>query len=381
MSPPRDRCDDRDRPARRRRRAVRRGGRPRARRPAARHPRRGACQRRRSSTPARVGRRRRAGRRRPAPAGLRGARARGARRRGRPRPSRSSRDCWEALGAARLHPLRRSSSASAAARPPTSPASSPPPGCAASGSSTCRPPLLGMVDAAVGGKTGINTAEGKNLVGAFHEPAGVLCDLATLRRPAAARELRGGLAEVIKCGFIADPAILDLVEAAPERALDPTDDPLLRELVERGDPGQGRRGRRRPARDRRPTAATRPRGAQLRPHPRPRDRARRATTRCATARRSRSAWSSSPSSPAPRAASTTRSPTGTAPRSGASGLPTTLRRRAVRGPARDHAAGQEVPRRPAAVRRARRARRARRSSPGPSEDVLRTAYAAIGGPA
>jgi 3-dehydroquinate synthetase len=40
--------------------------------------------------------------------------------------------------------------------------------------------LLGMVDAAVGGKTGINTAEGKNLVGAFHEPAGVLCDLAAL---------------------------------------------------------------------------------------------------------------------------------------------------------------------------------------------------------
>ena len=55
--------------------------------------------------------------------------------------------------------------------------------------------LLGMVDAAVGGKTGINTAAGKNLVGAFHEPAGVLCDLALLRtlpreelrRPASAR--------------------------------------------------------------------------------------------------------------------------------------------------------------------------------------------------
>ena len=37
-----------------------------------------------------------------------------------------------------------------------------------------------MVDAAVGGKTGVNTAAGKNLVGAFHPPAGVLCDLATL---------------------------------------------------------------------------------------------------------------------------------------------------------------------------------------------------------
>ena len=74
--------------------------------------------------------------------------------------------------------------------------------------------LLGMVDAAVGGKTGINTAEGKNLVGAFHPPAGVLCDLdalATLPR----RDLVAGLAEVVKCGFIADPAILDLVEADP----------------------------------------------------------------------------------------------------------------------------------------------------------------------
>src|SRR6185503_2422716 len=73
--------------------------------------------------------------------------------------------------------------------------------------------LLGMVDAAVGGKTGINTGAGKNLVGAFHEPAGVLCDLdllATLPEP----ELRSGLGEVVKCGFIADPEILALVEGA-----------------------------------------------------------------------------------------------------------------------------------------------------------------------
>ena len=91
--------------------------------------------------------------------------------------------------------------------------------------------LLGMVDAAVGGKTGINTAEGKNLVGAFHEPAGVLCDLDVLATLPGA-ELASGLAEVVKCGFIADPAILDLVEAAPERALVPQS-PELRELVER----------------------------------------------------------------------------------------------------------------------------------------------------
>jgi 3-dehydroquinate synthase len=91
--------------------------------------------------------------------------------------------------------------------------------------------LLGMVDAAVGGKTGINTAAGKNLVGAFYPPAGVLCDLATLDT-LPVDDLRAGLAEVIKCGFIADPAILDLVEADPAAALDPRG-PALRELAER----------------------------------------------------------------------------------------------------------------------------------------------------
>ncbi|AXO37654.1 3-dehydroquinate synthase [Micromonospora sp. B006] len=91
--------------------------------------------------------------------------------------------------------------------------------------------LLGMVDAAVGGKTGINTAAGKNLVGAFHPPAGVLADLATLDSLPAA-DLAAGMAEVVKCGFIADPVILDLVERDPAAALDPAG-PVLRELVER----------------------------------------------------------------------------------------------------------------------------------------------------
>ncbi|MGH3371038.1 MAG: 3-dehydroquinate synthase, partial [Nocardioidaceae bacterium] len=91
--------------------------------------------------------------------------------------------------------------------------------------------LLGMVDAAVGGKTGMNTTEGKNLVGAFHEPAGVLCDLATLES-LPHNELVSGLAEVIKCGFIADPAILDLVENDPEGATSAGTD-VLRELIER----------------------------------------------------------------------------------------------------------------------------------------------------
>jgi 3-dehydroquinate synthase len=91
--------------------------------------------------------------------------------------------------------------------------------------------LLAMVDAAVGGKTGINTAAGKNLVGAFHEPSSVLVDLATLDTLPPA-ELVAGSAEIIKAGFIADPVILDLVEADPAAALDPLG-AVLPELVRR----------------------------------------------------------------------------------------------------------------------------------------------------
>ena len=91
--------------------------------------------------------------------------------------------------------------------------------------------LAGMVDAAVGGKTGVNTAAGKNLVGAFHPPAGVLCDLATLDT-LPGRDYVAGLAEVVKCGFIADPAILELVEADPQAAT-VAGNPAERELVER----------------------------------------------------------------------------------------------------------------------------------------------------
>lgn len=91
--------------------------------------------------------------------------------------------------------------------------------------------LLGMVDAAVGGKTGINTAAGKNLVGAFFEPIGVVCDT-DLLHTLPVDDLRAGMAEVIKTGFIADPEILSLVEGAPEFCLDPAA-PVLGELVER----------------------------------------------------------------------------------------------------------------------------------------------------
>jgi 3-dehydroquinate synthase len=87
------------------------------------------------------------------------------------------------------------------------------------------------VDAAVGGKTGINIPEGKNLVGSFHPPAGVLCDLATLMTMPR-EDYISGLAEVIKAGFIADPVILDLVEDDPGGAASPSG-PHTVELVER----------------------------------------------------------------------------------------------------------------------------------------------------
>ncbi|MEV7400830.1 3-dehydroquinate synthase [Streptomyces sp. NPDC091267] len=91
--------------------------------------------------------------------------------------------------------------------------------------------VLAMVDAAVGGKTGINTAEGKNLVGAFHPPAGVLCDLAALDS-LPVNDYVSGMAEIIKAGFIADPVILDLVEADPQGARTPAG-PHTSELIER----------------------------------------------------------------------------------------------------------------------------------------------------
>lgn len=80
--------------------------------------------------------------------------------------------------------------------------------------------VLAMVDAAVGGKTGINTAEGKNLVGAFWPPRAVVCDL-DLLDSLSANERTAGFAEVVKAGFISAPEILDIVEADPVAAVDP----------------------------------------------------------------------------------------------------------------------------------------------------------------
>jgi 3-dehydroquinate synthase len=91
--------------------------------------------------------------------------------------------------------------------------------------------LLAMVDAAIGGKTGINTAAGKNLVGAFHPPAGVLVDLDVLPSLPVDQWVNG-MAEVVKAGFIADPEILQLVEADVPAAARPTGE-VATELIER----------------------------------------------------------------------------------------------------------------------------------------------------
>lgn len=71
--------------------------------------------------------------------------------------------------------------------------------------------LAGMVDASVGGKTGINAAAGKNLIGSFYSPSKVIIDTSFLEK-LSERDLAAGMAEVIKCGFISDYRILNMVQ-------------------------------------------------------------------------------------------------------------------------------------------------------------------------
>ena len=75
--------------------------------------------------------------------------------------------------------------------------------------------LLAMVDASVGGKTGVDLPQGKNLVGAFHQPKAVIIDPEVLRT-LAPEELASGMAEVIKHGLIGNPALFDSLEKAPQ---------------------------------------------------------------------------------------------------------------------------------------------------------------------
>lgn len=89
--------------------------------------------------------------------------------------------------------------------------------------------VLAMVDAAIGGKTGINTPAGKNLAGAFHPPHGVIEDL-TLLASLPTDEHRSGLAEVVKCGFIADPEILEAAINHPQDLFD-SSSPRLRDVM------------------------------------------------------------------------------------------------------------------------------------------------------
>lgn len=91
--------------------------------------------------------------------------------------------------------------------------------------------LLAMVDAAVGGKTGINTEHGKNLVGAFHSPRAVVCDMLTLAT-LPIDELRAGLGEIVKCGFIRDREILNIIAEYGRAVTNPTHH-AVRDLVTR----------------------------------------------------------------------------------------------------------------------------------------------------
>lgn len=98
----------------------------------------------------------------------------------------------------------------------------------------CPTTLLAMVDAAIGGKTGINTDQAKNLVGVFHDPIAVICDSLTLHSLPEA-EFRSGFAEIIKSGLIGDAEILNLIEVSDEADLlspGPTLDDLIRRSVD-----------------------------------------------------------------------------------------------------------------------------------------------------
>ncbi len=132
--------------------------------------------------------------------------------------------------------------------------------------------LLAQVDSSVGGKTAINHPLGKNMIGAFHQPLAVLADMDTLAT-LPTRELRAGLAEVIKHGAIRDAAFFDWLEANL--------DALLR------------------ARSRRARLRGEALGARSRRRSSPRTSAKPACARCSTsatpsAMRSRRAWASAP---------------------------------------------------------------------------------------
>lgn len=89
--------------------------------------------------------------------------------------------------------------------------------------------LLAQVDSSVGGKTGINSTQGKNLIGVFHQPSLVLCDLDVLQS-LSARDFASGLAEVVKYGLIADHAFFTWLEENKD-AINARDEVALRHMI------------------------------------------------------------------------------------------------------------------------------------------------------
>ncbi len=92
--------------------------------------------------------------------------------------------------------------------------------------------VLAMVDSAIGGKTGVNLPSGKNLVGAFHQPEAVLCDLEYLRT-LSADDFVTGWAEIIKCAIIADASLFETLVAHHTRLLRHEDESLLEAVIAR----------------------------------------------------------------------------------------------------------------------------------------------------
>ena len=175
--------------------------------------------------------------------------------------------------------------------------------------------LLAQVDSSVGGKTGINSRHGKNLIGAFHQPILVLADTALLDT-LPQREFRAGYAEVAKYGLLGDAAFFAWLEANWQDVF--AGGPGARARHRRLLPRQGGDRRARRARDRRARAA------QSRPHLRPRASrpAAASPTACCTARRWRSAWCWPSSSPPAKACSASADAGASRAHLAAVGLPT-----------------------------------------------------------
>lgn len=94
----------------------------------------------------------------------------------------------------------------------------------------CPTTLLAMVDASVGGKTGVDLPQGKNLIGAFKQPTAVIADLSTLKT-LPPEEFAGGMAEVIKSGLIGDPALFEQLEQSKDSVSRQSDLSTLQSMV------------------------------------------------------------------------------------------------------------------------------------------------------